>query len=180
MTIMKNNWIDKLKEQGACKESLVWASEYESPQAAWDACEEGDWMLSLWANYCGKNGSDSHRKLVLACIECARIDMQFKNSDNLLNLIERWAKKESGITLSKVVDECANFSNSQSYPLVTFYSIYQTAISWTPFDWTSAGYDVCYFGKDSFAKKVSQSVPVGAFKECADIIRKIQPDCPMG
>lgn len=38
---MKNSWIEKLREQRACKEAIDWASQYETAQAAWDNCERG-------------------------------------------------------------------------------------------------------------------------------------------
>ena len=38
-------WVKALKRAGACREAVEWAGQYPTLQAAWDACERGDWML---------------------------------------------------------------------------------------------------------------------------------------
>jgi hypothetical protein len=43
---------DLLRTVGACDEARYWARPYESPAAAWEACEQPEWML--WAlDRCG-------------------------------------------------------------------------------------------------------------------------------
>jgi len=36
-----------LQSINACGEAIRWASDFDNAQAAWDACERGDWMLWL-------------------------------------------------------------------------------------------------------------------------------------
>jgi hypothetical protein len=41
------HWTDRLIELGATCEAVPWAKGYDSLDAAWAACERGDWMLWL-------------------------------------------------------------------------------------------------------------------------------------
>lgn len=44
MAITMTDWRDVLRAVHACDEALTFAEGYDSFQAAWDACERGDWM----------------------------------------------------------------------------------------------------------------------------------------
>jgi hypothetical protein len=41
---MTAHWTDKLVTMGGCEDGIAWARQYESAQAAWDACMRADWM----------------------------------------------------------------------------------------------------------------------------------------
>jgi len=43
------HWTSRLMKLDACNEAVVWAREYPTLEAAWAACERGDWMLWLLA-----------------------------------------------------------------------------------------------------------------------------------
>ena len=59
---MTKHWTVELERLGACPEAVAWCRDYATPQAAWDACQRGDWMawlfealeITLPANYQAK------------------------------------------------------------------------------------------------------------------------------
>ena len=65
---------DQLSEVGACSDAVqfVRQGKFCTLQAAWDACERGDWMLWWAGKKSGEPKSDARKKLVLAACECAR------------------------------------------------------------------------------------------------------------
>lgn len=44
------HWSEALVQLGACGESIEWALDYETPQAAWDACQNASWMVWIMAH----------------------------------------------------------------------------------------------------------------------------------
>jgi hypothetical protein len=64
---------DLLRSVGACPEALRWAEGYDNPQAAWNACPRGDWMLWLLGRLSGPPDSDSRKAVVVCACECARL-----------------------------------------------------------------------------------------------------------
>ena len=69
--------VDKLREIGACRNSVGWAVSQPSRAAAWQNCERGDWLLWLLGELSGPVGSKSRKKLVLTACECARLALPF-------------------------------------------------------------------------------------------------------
>ena len=95
-------WIRKLRLLRACDEAIDWAKAYDTPQAMWNACERGDWMLWL----AGKTTEDQ-QKLVLAACECARLSLKYapkgeKRPRVAIETAEKWARGEDGVTLTDV------------------------------------------------------------------------------
>ncbi len=130
---MKNNWINKLKEEGSCPKAIDWASDYKTPQAAWNDCERGDWMLWAWSRNCGKIGENSHRMLVLCNVAIAKTSVKYIKNKEVKKLVkkslettERWACGEEGVTLEDV-EKAAAAAWSAGY-------VANTAAAW------SAGY----------------------------------------
>ncbi len=181
----KNTWIDKLKEQEACEEAIDWASEQESAQAAWSACERGDWMLWAWGENCGKIGSKSHRFLVLACVECARTSLKYnkdKESKRLakksLETTERWARGEKEVTLEDVENvwyAAAGDAGAVAVNAATSIAVNPGASS----DAAHYASDAAHYAAGAAARAAGYAAArEKALKKCADIIRKIQPLCP--
>ncbi len=174
-----NNWIEKLKEEGSCPKAIDWASDYKTPQAAWSACERADWMLWAWSRNCGKIGSKSHRRLVLCAVECARTDVKYiKDKEEVKKLVkksldttERWARGEEGVTLEDVkstADATADATAAAGAAGYAGYAADAAAIAAA-----AAGY-----AADAADAATAIAAREKALKECADIIRTIQPDCP--
>lgn len=101
------NYIKELRKLGACKDALEWCKSYPTPQAAWDACERGNWMLFLLGRLAGGPRSKSRKKLVLAACKCARLALRFVEQGETrprraIVIAERWAKGRA--TLAEVME----------------------------------------------------------------------------
>lgn len=67
--------VAELLDLRACSDAVSFADGFQSLQAAWDACERGDWMLWLAGKRAGARarGSEKRKQLVLAACACARL-----------------------------------------------------------------------------------------------------------
>ena len=95
--------IEMLEKIGACHEGVEFAKGFKSMNAAWIACERGDWLL--W--YAGRVCGDDRRQLVLAACACARLALKHvpEGEDRPLKAIETaeaWARGEGGVTIKDV------------------------------------------------------------------------------
>jgi len=61
-----------LKKLHACSDAIEWASNYDSLQAAWAACERADWMLWLLAKMRDTPGWPPRHAVVRLACQCAR------------------------------------------------------------------------------------------------------------
>jgi hypothetical protein len=70
---MKPN--EYLQSIGACREAVQWVEEgnFETLDAAWQACQRGDWMLWLAGKTCGPVNTPGHRLMTSAKCRCARL-----------------------------------------------------------------------------------------------------------
>ena len=104
---MNSKTIRAVTDLNPCLEAISWLKKQKSPQAAWRACERGDWMLWLLGKLSGEPGSDARRKLVLAACACARLSLEYvpKGEDRprkTIETAEAWAKYRRGVTLDDV------------------------------------------------------------------------------
>lgn len=104
MTDMR--WTEALVAMRPCEDALTWARSQDTAEAAWTACERGDWMLWLLGKLSGAPESDGRKKLVLAACECARLALPYgrdgKHSPRIaIETAESWARGE-GATISQV------------------------------------------------------------------------------
>ena len=112
----------ELKELHACREAIDWVATQESPQAAWESCERGDWMLWLLGKRINKTGSQQHRRLVRIACKCARLALPCVPDDDLqplraIELTERWAAggAVSQETLRDVAEAVADAACAAAY-----------------------------------------------------------------
>ncbi|MHC4397608.1 MAG: hypothetical protein ACYS1A_18345, partial [Planctomycetota bacterium] len=94
---MKQSIIDKLEAFIPCDDAVAWASKQPNKQAAWNACERGDWMLWLLGKLSGKPESEKRKRLVLITCDCASLALKYsgKNRAVCLKAIRTgraWAK----------------------------------------------------------------------------------------
>ena len=95
----EQHWTERLRELSACPAAVTWAAAYPTIQAAWDACERGDYMLWLCGKYAGKPWSDARRPLVLCACECARLALARVQAGEdrprlAIECAESWARGE--------------------------------------------------------------------------------------
>ena len=67
------HWTEKLVELKACPDAVKWATAYPTLEAAWAACDRGDWMLWLAGSVSGAPGSEPRRTVARAAAACARL-----------------------------------------------------------------------------------------------------------
>ena len=120
--------IERLRKLGACSEAIRFAKQYDTQQAAWEACERGDWLLWYAGAVSGGPRSQSRKTLVLAACACARLALQYVVNGETRPLVaietaEAWAKGEGGVTLADV----RNAANAAAYAAYAAYAAAYTA-----------------------------------------------------
>ena len=100
----EGHWSEELPKE-ACTEALLWAREQSTMEAAWAACDRGDWMLWLAGKWCGDE--TQRKRLVLAACECARLALPYvkdgeTHSLKAIETAEQWARGADGVSLADV------------------------------------------------------------------------------
>ena len=100
------HWSEALDAMGACSEAVAWARTQPNAHTAWRDCKRGDWMLWIAAQRC-EQGDPTHRAIVLAACECARLALQYVpvGEDRpriAIEAAEQWARGEPGVPLARV------------------------------------------------------------------------------
>ena len=101
------HWTNSLPLK-ACDDVRDWARSYDTPQAAWDACERGDWMLWLLGSLAGPPESKSRKRLVLCACACAKLSLPYVAEGETrpriaIETAEAWARDDGNATLSDVL-----------------------------------------------------------------------------
>ena len=164
------NHTDQLIKLGACSDAVQWADQYPSLQAAWDACEHGDWMLWLMGRTCGGIGSASRRTLVLAACACARLALPHVPAGKerplqAIETAERWARLERGVTLDMVLAAARAAAAVADAAAAAARAVAAVA------DAAAAVADVA----DADAADAARTE---ALRTCADVVRSISPQAP--
>lgn len=151
------NFIGELKKLDACEEAIEWLKEgdYETPQAAWDACTRSDWMLWLLGKLSGKPGSAKRRKFVLCTCECVRFMLKYVPAGEerplrAIEVAENWAQGKATI---EDVRAAANAAYAAAYA-------------------ANAAYAAANAADDAAGAREK------ALAQCADIMRKHYPNVP--
>ena len=82
------NHIEYLESLGACSEAVEYASQFPALQAAWDACERGDWMLWLLGRTLNKNDEADLRRLTLVKARCAKLVLHLMQDERSRRAVE--------------------------------------------------------------------------------------------
>ncbi|MCF8218756.1 MAG: hypothetical protein K9J21_07215 [Bacteroidales bacterium] len=75
--------IKMLKKFDSCKEAIEFTKNYESFEAAWNACQRGDWMLWI-----AQRLKVDHRKLTLAKALCAETVIHLMRDERSRKAVE--------------------------------------------------------------------------------------------
>ena len=178
---------DELENIHACPEAIVWAEKHPDMQAAWIACERGDWMLWLAGKYSGPAESPGRRKLVLAATECARLAWPYvREKDH--NIIERcysvaeaWGNNDPTVSLAAVKD--AADAAYAAYAVYAAYAAYAADAA----DAAAAAYAAdAYAYANAAAAYAADADAAAAYAakrkdvlcRAADIVRKHYPEVP--
>lgn len=107
MTDTTLHWTTKLSALDACEEAVEWAQQFDIPEAAWLACERGDWMLWLLGKLSDPPESNSRKCLVLTACECARLALPYVSAGEerpriAIETAEAWARGKPSRMLKQV------------------------------------------------------------------------------
>jgi len=158
MTQAATDWTRELRDLRACDEAVKWAAGFASLEAAWAACERGDWML-WWAGRVARHPeSESRKLLVIAACDCAEKALAIfeakRPGDNrprkAIETAQRWARGEVGVTLDEVRAAAA-----------AAYAAYAA--------------DAAAYAADAAAYAADAAYAAYALKDCADIVRRHYP-----
>jgi hypothetical protein len=173
------DWITAIKKTEPCEEAIEWLKSYESPEQAWNKCKRGDWMLWLIGKLSGAPDTDSRKKLVFTCCQCARLTLPYVQEDEFIPLeaietAEKYCRDEA--TLDEVRAAAAA---KVAYAANVAHAIYVT----------DAAVYVAYTANAAAAYAVAYIAAVGAadaaytanaaadarqeiLRQCADIVRQ--------
>lgn len=157
MTTKTATWIDGLTALRACNEAVIWARGYDSLDAAWAACERGDWMLWLLGRLSDEPESDARKKLVLCACACARTALPFVRAREerplrCIKTAEKWARGEA------TIDEVREARRAA----------YAAAAAYADADAAAA-----------YAAAAAAAARYQSLKACADIVRAHYPQAPV-
>ena len=171
-----STFIRDLKHLQACSEAVGWASQYDSLDDAWAACERGDWMLWL-VGYAAKSECD-RKKLTLAACECARHTLPHVLEDEerplrAIEMAEAWARGKADGAISDV--QAANIANAYAAADAATNASAATnaanAVASVYVAYTSADTNAeAYAATDAARKRM--------YKKCANIVRNHYPTPP--
>ena len=157
--------IEKLKSLSPCSEAIDWFSEQQTPEQAWRDCQRGDWMLWLVGKVSGNPGSDTRRKMIFCCCECARLSAKVKHGIlRAIETVERWAKGDTTIELQDAAASAA-YGNSAAAATAAAYAAYAAV---------KDAMDAANVTNATDAVLIENSI----MAICADIVRKHYPQPP--
>lgn len=169
---------------GACPSALKWLENYASLDGAWQVCERGDWMLWLLGKWSGLPESESRKKLVLLCCQCARLALPYVAKGNFrpfmaMGTAKAWAKGKNNITLQDVriaaadaagVDGAAIAARAAAHVAYAGdASVAAAAAAGAAADAAGAAAEMRRYGSQAADAKAT------VLKKCADIVRNKTP-----
>jgi hypothetical protein len=104
---MTRHWTDALVALDACSDAVEWARGYATLDAAWAACDRGDWLLWYVGRISGPSESVSRRRVVMAACACAHTALHLVPSGEYrprvaIETAERWARGDASCSLDDV------------------------------------------------------------------------------
>lgn len=163
---------EKLHKLGASDAMVDFFSDYDSLQAAWDACTNVSLMLWLLGRTeKSKPYSEARKPLVRACLECARTEWEYmpQTGRACIELHERWCNGESIVPdqLRAAGDAAIIWAFTRPSGKVTDFCVTDTGVSRVA---GASADDLAYW---SFKSACHFFHP-----ECADIVRRHFPTAP--
>jgi hypothetical protein len=181
----KTEYLQKLKELNACQEAINWSAGFDDAQQAWDACENGAWMLWLVGKLC-----EDRKLLVLAACQCARLALKYipeneKRPVTAIEIAEKWARNEEGVTLEHVrlaaSASYAAYAASYAAANAARAARAANAAAYAASDAAAyAAYAASYAAANAArAARAANAAADEILKQCADIVRQYYPKNPV-
>lgn len=179
--ITSPHWTEDLHRLGACRSAIEWARLYPSPNAAWAACDRGDWMLWAAGSMSGTHECEARRTLTLACCECARLSLHLfenrfpddKRPREYLEISERWARGNDRVLMEHIHRVVYDSFTRPTYSHESQAGEIARIASRIPITnaASNAASDVAHYVAYVTGNK-------SALAQCADIVRKYYPTPP--
>jgi hypothetical protein len=193
------HWTHALHDLDACDDALAWAEGYDSLDAAWAACERGDWMLWLAGRVAGPPGDDTRRPLVLAACACARLALPYvpdgeERPLRAIEIAEAWARGDAGVTLEQV-RYAAEAAAAYAAEAAAAYAAYAAAAYAAEAAADAAAAYAAEAAADAAADAATDDAAAAAYaaaavvavvgdrvatlRQCADLVREYYPTPPV-
>jgi len=192
---MTNHWSHRLVKLGACERAINWAVTQPSLEAAWQACERGDWMLCYAGNVAGKPWSEFRKRPAIAAAECARLVLPIYETSHpgntgprrCIEVVESWARNEGATK-----DDVMNYRSVALAAAESAGSMAAASAAVSAFESATVAYvltSVSIFISSAVIYAASAAWNSSAVcdrnnarkamhKQCADIVRKHYPSPP--
>jgi len=174
-------FLEYLANRSACKEAIEFAEHYETPQKAWDACEDSNWMFWLLRRTLRNHTPEQHKSLVHIACECARLVLPAVKFGELrplraIEAAEAWLCGSSKAT-EKVVAaavKAAACTTDATYIATAAYCATNAAYAAARAAYACADTAVYYAAYAAAAAAYEADVAVS--RQIANIIRRYFPD----
>ena len=175
-------WQTQLTAHDACRETVDWAQSFETFQAAWDACERGDWMLWwIGRTVLGAPMSAERRPLVRIACACARLALPHLPVGEMrplatIELAERWAQGDESVTRDQLYAAYAYAAAdyAAAAAAAAAYAAYAAVVSAGPAV-AAAAYAAVVSAGPAVAAAAARAK---ALAQCADFVRAEYPAPP--
>ena len=192
-------WTDALTALRACDDAVAWAESFASLDAAWSACERGDWMLWLLGRVSGAPESDARKALVLCACACARTALPYvresetRPASTCIETAERWARGQATIgELREARRDAYAAAYAATAADAAAYAAYAAAAYAASASYAAADADAdaAYAAAAASAAAAADAAayaaaaaayaaaPARALRVCADIVRQHYPTAP--
>ena len=163
------DFLATLKTYNPCVAAFKFASQFDSWQAAWDACERGDWMLWIIAKT--TKPTDDRKPIVRVACACARLALPYTKDPRVLACIETTEAWTRGEATTEEVRIVRNGAYDAAYAAA--YAAADAAYA----AYAAADADAAYADADAdaaYAADARQRIQ----KQCAEIVRLSYPTAP--
>jgi len=178
--------IRALKSLGACDSAIEFASQFETLDAAWQACERGDWMLWLVGKTTkGKPWSDERKLLVKCAMECAETvkhlwsESQKTKVEAAVTVIKNWCDGNALVEDAQQARlELKNIAVAAdaAYAAAAYAAAYAAAAYAAAYAAAAAAYAAA--DAAAYAAIAAAAAADDVQKKCADIVRSHFPHAP--
>jgi len=172
-----NHWSDYWRNKDACDTGMVFARKHPTPQAAWDACERGDWLLWWLGKTMGSPWSDSRRHFAGCCAEIAALAPVCPDEYELarqwaIDALSRWSRGEAE---REEVEAAANAAYAADAAAYAANAAYAADAAYTA---AYAAYAAYAADAAAYAAYAADAARQRILNEAAEIVREWFPKAP--
>ena len=175
-----------LSDLSACRDAAEYCAKFDTLEAAWLACERGDWLL--W--FSAKRGVDL-KIIVRAACECARLALPHTKDPRVLSCIEtaeKWTRGEATIEEVRVLRSVAEAAAASAAASAAAASASAAYAAYAAASAAASAADAAYAAASAPAAAAAYAPAAAAAyadaarakvrAECAAIVRKHIPSLP--